>query len=435
MRVVISLLTLTAIGLAAAPAALAQTDGGGGAGPIDDEGLPQIVVGPASQKRFKLALAPIRCDGAGAMCDQVAAQLARNLEMSTFFELLNPQSFVANMDKETLDVTNWPDWFNVDAAHLVKGTISGSGPYDVELRFYDVFGKQAVSVKGQSHSGLAGKAVHAAVDQFINGVIEAVTGEPGIFGSKLVFAVKTGLQTRGIGIVEMDGAGQGGIAGGDTINMLPSFAAGGVMYTSFRDGKPDLFIGSKKLTNNGYHYRGAAMGPGGKIAASVSVAGGNSNIYLLDGGGNPSTPLTHGEGQNVSPTWSPDGSKIAFVSDRAGGPQIYVMGAGGGGASRVTMAGGYNSTPSWGKNGLIAFAAMTGAGSDIFTTDEGGSLARITQNQGVNTDPCWSPDGRYLAFVSARDGGKRIYLSSADGRWQFPITEKASGYSTPKWGL
>ncbi len=399
----------------------------------DDEGLPRIVVGPQGFSLMRVAVAPTRCEGGGAVCKEVHAQLNRNLQVALYFELLKPETFIPAAAEAPLGETNYPDWNSVGARHLIKSEVSGSGPYTVELRLHDVLDGKVLPVKGQSHTGLSAKAVHGAVDEFLNSTVEALTGKKGLFGSRLVFAIKTGKQTRGVGIVEMDGADQGGIVGGDTISMLPSFAGGGVLYTSFRDGKPDLYIGKKKLTNNPHHYRGASMGPSGTIAAALSKGSG-TDIYLLDGGGNPTTRLTNGEGQNVSPTWSPDGGKLAFVSDRSGGPQVYVMSAGGGGATRVTMAGGYNSTPSWGSNGLIAFAAMTGSGSDILTTDEGGNMQRITQNQGTNTDPCWSPDAQYLAFVSAREGGKRIYISTPDGRYQFPITEKSGGYSTPRWG-
>ncbi|HIN86286.1 MAG TPA: protein TolB, partial [Myxococcales bacterium] len=104
-------------------------------------------------------------------------------------------------------------------------------------------------------------------------------------------------------------------------------------------------------------------------------------------------------------------------------------------AKQLTITNNYNSTPHWGVNNLIVFAGMTASGSDIFTVDLSGNINRITQDQGTNLDPCWSPDGRYLAFVAIRKGkGKRIWISSADGRWQFPISKKSGSYSTLRWG-
>ncbi|MFT7623799.1 MAG: TolB protein [Myxococcota bacterium] len=405
----------------------------GGESLFDDEGLPRVVVAPSQRKRDRIAVPSVRCAGAGAVCDEVNKQLARNLELSTLFEVLNSSTFVANMDQETLTETSWPDWFNVGSRYLIKGRISGAGPYQVELRFYNVVEKKVVPVKGQSHRGIARKAVHGAVNAFLNGIIESQTGVAGPFGSHIVYAVKTTATTRGIGIMEMDGHNRRGIAGGDSINLFPKFAGNGVLYTSFKPGHPQLYVGKKRLTHDSYHYRGASYGPGGQLAASLSMGSG-SDIYLLSAGGKVLRSLTRG-GMNVSPTWSPDGSEIAFVSDRAGGPQVYVMSSGGGSARRLTMAGAYNSTPHWGKNNQIAFAGMTATGSDIFTVDTSGNIQRITQDQGTNTDPCWSPDGRYLAFVSMRKGqGKRIWIASQDGRWQFPVSTRSGGYSTPRWG-
>ena len=124
-------------------------------GLMDEEGLPRVVVGPAEISRDRLAVAPVKCDGAGVVCDEVNKQLRRNMEISTFFEVLNSKTHVANMDKESFTDTKWADWFNIGARYLVKGSVSGSGTYSVQLRFFNVLEKQLITVKGQSHTGLS----------------------------------------------------------------------------------------------------------------------------------------------------------------------------------------------------------------------------------------------------------------------------------------
>ncbi len=76
---------------------------------------------------------------------------------------------------------------------------------------------------------------------------------------------------------------------------------------------------------------------------------------------------------------------------------------------------------------------MDEAASDIFIVDLQGTITRVTQDQGSNKDPTFSPDGRHVAFVSTREGKVRIFLSTEDGRFQFPITEKSRSYSTLFW--
>jgi Tol biopolymer transport system component len=66
---------------------------------------------------------------------------------------------------------------------------------------------------------------------------------------------------------------------------------------------------------------------------------------------------------------------------------------------------------------------------------EGGTATRIT-NAGMsfNRHPRYSPDGKWLAFVSDRDGGDNLYISKPDGSEPKQLTHDSIGaYITPSW--
>jgi TolB protein len=394
-----------------------------------------VTVAPSSRQLDKVAAAPPRCDADESLCSQVTDSLERTLTLSGFFEMLPRASFLADMSGETLDRTKWEDWFNVGAKYLVKCTVQKrkGGLIDIEFRLFDVNQKTVVKVGSAVATGIKPDAVRRQVHRFVNDMILAITGSRGPFGGEILFSAKTGLQTRGVFAVAVDGIGVRTLAAGDTISMLPSKTRGKLVYTSFLDGKPDVYVNGQKITNDDRHYRGARFSPDGSILAVSVDEDGQSDIYLMSPSGELLKNLTNHWADEVSPSWSPCGTMIAFVSNRTGSPQIYVMNRDGSGQRRLTMAGGYNSTPDFGSNGKVVFAGMDEGASDIFIVDLQGTITRVTQDQGSNKDPTFSPDGRHVAFVSTREGKVRIFLSTEDGRFQFPITEKNRSYSTLFW--
>jgi dipeptidyl aminopeptidase/acylaminoacyl peptidase len=64
----------------------------------------------------------------------------------------------------------------------------------------------------------------------------------------------------------------------------------------------------------------------------------------------------------------------------------------------------------------------------------GGAAIRLTTGKRPETSPRWSPDGKYLAFSSARDGGKsQIYLLDRRGGEAVALTEYKTGASSFAW--
>lgn len=73
--------------------------------------------------------------------------------------------------------------------------------------------------------------------------------------------------------------------------------------------------------------------------------------------------------------------------------------------------------------------------TDIFmVSTDGGAPIKLTASKKPETSPRWSPDGRYLAFLSSRDGKKtQVYLLDRRGGEAQAITDYKTGASAIAW--
>jgi dipeptidyl aminopeptidase/acylaminoacyl peptidase len=62
----------------------------------------------------------------------------------------------------------------------------------------------------------------------------------------------------------------------------------------------------------------------------------------------------------------------------------------------------------------------------------GGTPTQVTQG-GRDNSPAWAPDGKTLAFLSARDGGSQIYLLSMTGGEAKKLTRLSTGADLFRW--
>jgi TolB protein len=146
----------------------------------------------------------------------------------------------------------------------------------------------------------------------------------------------------------------------------------------------------------------AAVSPDGKRIAFVrrsNVAGDRDDeIYVMDADrpewpDNAAVKLTDNDAYDSRPDWSPDGSKIVYESSSNGNPDIFVM----------------NARDGSGKKNLTKGSAA-------------GERAAV-----------FSPDGRFIVFVSNRDGDDEIWRMRRDGSRKVQLTKNTAYDSSPDW--
>ncbi len=72
---------------------------------------------------------------------------------------------------------------------------------------------------------------------------------------------------------------------------------------------------------------------------------------------------------------------------------------------------------------------------DLYTLPiEGGRAERITEGLPFDSQPRFSPDGRWIAFLSDRDGSENLWISRRDGSEAKKLSQDdKSGFASPAW--
>lgn len=427
-------------------AAFAAPSAGGAAQPATaptmqaGDGELFIDVGRAGARKFKMAIPLFGVEPGTAVTDAdrefAANKLSDIFSFMGTFDFVPAASFIAkgNIAAKPIQYDEWTP-LQTEGVILGKFVPSNSvGKFTLEMRFFDV--KRRKQIHGVRYSDFEVGDLDRALRRFADKCVEKLTGEKGIFSTKLAFAGsrKSG-EARQIFIANLDGTGLRQITNNGSINMSPSWSPDGakLTYTSFRDGKADIFVynmltqKTSKLTAGFGNNSGANWHPDGrKIAFSGSHSGLTSIFTVNSMDGSDRKTFISGSGLEVEPAYSPDGAKVAFVSGRFGNPHLFIRDLRADSDTRITFAGWYNSSPSWRRDGRkLAFAGYDRDIDryDIFIVNpDGRQMERLTLDQGDNEKPSWSPDGRFIVFQSNRlqkGRGKantyKLYVMNKDG--------------------
>jgi TolB protein len=404
------------------------------------------IYGPGSAS-VPIAVVPLKDlggDAGNALGAQFARVLSRDLELSGYFRLVDPKTFVENPPAGGLTAaeTDFAGWGALGAQAVVKGGITvASGTVTAEVRMFDIPARKDVEAVGKRFTG--GRAdVPRMAHKTADAILEFLTGDRGPFDSQIALVSTRSGRLKDIYLWTFDRDEPVRLTDERSLMLGTRWRPDGraVTFVSYRDHLPNLFQVdlanrqvSRVVPGPGPIFGGAWSPDGSRLLITRERAG-NSDIDLLDRTGRVLKQLTDHWAIDVSPTWAPDGKRFAFCSARSGSPQIYVMDVDGDEPQRISSTGSYNTSPAWSPKGdAIAYTTRNGGDFQIVVMAPDGSGAHTVTSQGRGEDPTWAPDGRYIIYSSSRGGHRHLALTDRDGRVQNELTHGAADDTSPAW--
>jgi TolB protein len=191
--------------------------------------------------------------------------------------------------------------------------------------------------------------------------------------------------------------------GGTTITPAWSGDGSRLAFSSDHSGDPEIYTcdasggNQRRITA----FRGPDSSPvwNPKTNAQIAWVSGRTNlpqIYIMDTDGANVTRLTDG-GYATSPSWSPNGQFLAFAWDRhygpgaPGGQDIYIMDIASKRWVQLTHEQGRNDFPSWSPDGRhIVFQREEDGRSDLWMMLADGTEQQQLTHGGSSSMPNWS---------------------------------------------
>jgi len=214
----------------------------------------------------------------------------------------------------------------------------------------------------------------------------------------------------------------------------PHSAAGRIVFTSRRDGNPEIYTadlslaGQVRLTTTSATDDAPALDPSGATIAFVSTRSGTPRIWLMDvTGANPralvtGSPTLVPEG---SPSWSPDGTRIAFTSTRTNTSQVHVIPVAGGASVQLSHEATGAFTPEWSADGQsVLYMVAAGEPSLMRVPAAGGDASAFAGADGGISEPACR-GSICLAVAGALNGPGDLIVISGSGRGRRTVLGRA----------
>ena len=261
-----------------------------------------------------------------------ADTLARDLTITGYFQVLDRRAFLEDPKAGiTAEATRFEEWTVIGAEYLIKGGFQADrGELITEFRLFDV-------VRGEMVVGkrYAGKPEDRSrmVTQFVSEVLLALTGEAGLFDTKIAF-VRKGETPADIYTINFNGTDLRRITNEKALTLSPRWSPDGrfLAFTSYREGNPDIYLhdlingATRKLAfYPGLNLPGSWSRDSSRLLVTLSRDG-NQEIYVMGSdGSNPTNVSNSPKSIEGLADWSPNGQRMVLYSTRPGNKDVFLM--------------------------------------------------------------------------------------------------------------
>ena len=388
--------------------------------------------------RIPIAIVPFADEN--RLQQRVTEVIAADLYRSGLFRLVDPGSLTPYAPAEVV----YGDWTERGADALVIGRtiIMPNGLVEVQFRLMDV-AKQA------QIAGLATVVpmtqLRAAAHQIADIIYEALTGEVGVFSTRIAYVLKQG-NKYALQIADADGFNEHSIIEYTEPIISPAWSPDGsqIAYVSFENKKPVVYVQTlatrqrKDVASFSGSNSAPAWSPDGKKLAVVLSLHGGSQLYLINADGSGLQRLTRSTSIDTEPNFSPDGRHIIFTSDRGGSPQIYripVTASESTTAERLTFEGSYNVSPDFNHDGRsFTFIHRHNGRFNVAVQDIATRQMQILTNTQFDESPSFAPNGRMILYATEIGGRGILSAVSRDGQTRQKLSVQTGDIREPAWG-
>ena len=396
-----------------------------------------IEITGAGANRIPVAIADFGGDFGSARA--LTGVVRSDLERSGLFRMIDTDGL--SMTETTSPA--YSDLKNRGADAVAAGSVrpAGSGRLEARFQLYDVTREAPL---GGEALGTSANMLRAAGHRIADFIYEKLTGEPGVFSTRIAYVVKSGTTRYELHIADADGQNaQAALISREPI-ISPTWSPDGsrLAYVSFENKKPVIYVhsllsGQRVVVAN---FKGSNSAPawspdGRRLAVTLSKDGG-SQIFLINADGSGAQRVSTGMGINTEPFFAPDGQTLYFTSDRGGSQQIYATNLSGGGDRRVTFEGSYNVSPRISPDGktLAFITRRDGGGFRLAVMDLANRQVQVLTDSAKDESPSFAPNGRMILIATEVGGRGVLSAVSVDGRIKQRLSISAGDVREPAWG-